>query len=112
MMLLVVGGNVMAVDGAAEKIKPQLEQMSLEGTIIQKITETKTGRKNTYYYLKTDETNMVKLANQAKGKKGYTDAAKVDLKNYVDKYVSITVKATMTKKGKPTVKVITEFTAI
>lgn len=109
-MLFIAGLNV---NGAEEvKIKPQLQEVSLQGIIVQKIKETKTGRKNTYYYIKTNETGMIKLSNQAKGKKGYENAMIIDLKSFVDKKVMIKAKATLTKKGKPTVRVITELTEI
>jgi len=111
-MLFVVGVTVNGADELIEKAKPQLQEVSLQGTIIQKITETKTGKKNSYYYVKTNETEMIRLSNQTNGKKGYDSAMKVDLKNFIDKTVSIKAKAVMTKNGKPTVRVITELTEI
>jgi len=104
--VMVVSGVVIGAENVA------VEAMTLKGAIVQKITATKNGQNRTYYYLKQADESQLRLANQTAGKKGYEDAAKVDLKNYVDKQVQLNVKAGKTKTGKIQVKCITQITAL
>ena len=109
-VMVVFGGTVIGAEGDAGNA--QLEAMTLQGAIVQKVTQTKSGQNRTYYYLKQADENQLKLANQTNGKKGFDDAMKVDLKSFVDKSVQLNVKASKTKTGKVQVKYITQITEL
>jgi len=107
-VIVMCGVRVVGAEGNAGGA--QLEAMTLQGAIVQKSTTTKTGSNRTYYYLRQSDESQLKLANQQRGKKGYDDAVKVDLKNFVDKNVQLNAKVSKTKTGKIQVRCSTHLT--